>query len=185
MKCWSATVCLTFLILQAVLVLTAPIGHPVKIPSGGFHRFPTSPTPPTPPTSPTSPPQTGSGNGDVQKMLELVNQQRQMNGQPALKLDDRLVLSAQKHTDYQARVGQMTHDEPGRPLSTRVSETGFKWSAVGENVAKGYGSIEAVMNGWMNSPGHRSNILGSQYTHFGSGYVANGNYWTQNFARQA
>ncbi|ORX76457.1 SCP-domain-containing protein [Basidiobolus meristosporus CBS 931.73] len=173
MKSWFTAICLISLVLQAVLVFAAPIGHSVRIPNRSSQRFP------------TSPPQTGSGNGDVQKMLELVNRQRQLNGKTALKLDNRLVLSAQKHTDYQARVGQMTHDEPGRPLSTRVSETGFKWRALGENVAKGYGSIDAVMKGWMNSPGHRSNILSSQYTHFGSGYVAKGNYWTQNFARQA
>ncbi|KAK9722366.1 hypothetical protein K7432_002714 [Basidiobolus ranarum] len=124
---------------------------------------------------------TASGNDDLEKMLALVNEQRQQNGGKPLKLDNNLVQAAQKHTDYQARVGQMTHDEPGRPLSTRVTETGFKWSAIGENVAMGYTSIELVMEGWMNSAGHRRNILNPQFTSFGSGYVANGNYWTQVF----
>ncbi|ORX89658.1 hypothetical protein K493DRAFT_305572 [Basidiobolus meristosporus CBS 931.73] len=93
--------------------------------------------------------------------------------------------SAQKHTEYQASIGQITHSEPGRPLSTRVSKTGFRWTALGENVAMGYQITNAVMNGWTNSPGHRQNILNPQFTHFGSGYVANGNYWTQNFGRSA
>ncbi|ORX96000.1 SCP-domain-containing protein [Basidiobolus meristosporus CBS 931.73] len=175
MKGWTVLICISFLLLQAVLIFAAPMGRPVR-------RIPSRPKKLPPSTGQTG---SGTGNGDLQKMLQLVNQQRQMNGQPALKLDDRLVQAAQKHTDYQARVGQMTHDEPGRPLSTRVNETGFKWSAIGENVAKGYASIDAVMKGWMNSPGHRRNILNPQYTHFGSGYVANGAYWTQNFARQA
>ncbi|ORX95119.1 SCP-domain-containing protein [Basidiobolus meristosporus CBS 931.73] len=161
MKSWSTLICLTLFVLQAMLIFAAPISLP------------------------QSPAQTGAGNGDVKAMLRLVNKQRRLNGQAPLRLDNRLIRAAQKHTDYQARVDQMTHDEPGRPMSSRVSETGFKWSAVGENVAKGYGSIEAVMVGWMNSPGHRSNILNPSYTHLGSGYSANGNYWTQNFARKA
>ncbi|ORY01524.1 SCP-domain-containing protein [Basidiobolus meristosporus CBS 931.73] len=155
MKSWTTLICLTLLVLQALLIFAAPISTP------------------------------GSGNADVKMMLRLVNKQRRLNGQAPLRLDNRLIRAAQKHSDYQARVGQMTHNEPGRPMATRISKTGFKWTALGENVAMGYGSIEAVMRGWMNSPGHRSNILNPHYTHMGSGYAAKGNYWTQDFARKA
>ncbi|KAK9719532.1 hypothetical protein K7432_004739 [Basidiobolus ranarum] len=171
MKSWITLICLTFLLLQAIQAITGPedvsfTQHPNRRQRKG-KIFPVSAT--------------VSENGDLQKMLALVNQQRQQNGGEPLKLDINLVQAAQKHTDYQARVGQMTHDEPGRPLSTRVTETGFKWSAIGENVAMGYTSIDLVMEGWMNSAGHRQNILNPQFTSFGSGYVANGNYWTQVF----
>ena len=58
---------------------------------------------------------------------------------------------------------------------------GISYRTAGENIAKGYQSPEAVVRGWMNSPGHRANILNSSYTHIGVGYVASGNYWTQMF----
>ncbi|KAK9762337.1 hypothetical protein K7432_012027 [Basidiobolus ranarum] len=171
MKSWITFICLTFLVLQAIHVIAGSQDVNYIQRSNRRQR-----------KAETSPVNTEtSGNGDLQKMLALVNQQRQQNGGEPLKLDNNLVQAAQKHTDYQARVGQMTHDEPGRPLSTRVTETGFKWSAIGENVAMGYTSIELVMEGWMNSAGHRQNILNPQFTSFGSGYVANGNYWTQVF----
>ncbi|KAK9768863.1 hypothetical protein K7432_000197 [Basidiobolus ranarum] len=163
MKSWSIIICLTFVLSQVILVIAG--SQDVSYVNRRQRKVKTY----------------ASGNGDLQKMLTLVNQQRQQNGVKPLKLDNRLVQAAQKHTDYQARVGQMTHDEPGRPLSTRVTETGFKWRSIGENVAQGYTSIETVMEGWMNSAGHRRNILNSQFTSFGSGYVANRHYWTQVF----
>ncbi|KAK9767226.1 hypothetical protein K7432_003108 [Basidiobolus ranarum] len=177
MKSWTIIICFAFFLLQVTSVIADLQNSRVR--TRRPQRTGTTPSKPNPTPTP------GVGNDDLQKMLELVNQQRQQNGQNPLQLDSRLVQAAQKHTDYQASIGQITHDEPGRPLSTRVSETGFKWTALGENVAMGYTSVEAVMNGWMNSPGHRQNILNPQFTHFGSGYVANGNYWTQDFARQA
>ncbi|KAK9765589.1 hypothetical protein K7432_005950 [Basidiobolus ranarum] len=169
MKSWTIFVGLTFLLLQVILAIAGQDANYVQCTSKPQKKVKPSAV------------KVVSGNGDLQKMLSLVNQQRQQNGIKPLKLNNHLVQAAQRHTDYQARVNQMTHDEPGRPLSTRVSETGFNWRAIGENVARGYSSIEIVMQGWMNSAGHRRNILNPQFTSFGSGYVANGNYWTQVF----
>ncbi|WP_165065991.1 cell wall-binding repeat-containing protein [Marisediminicola senii] len=56
------------------------------------------------------------------------------------------------------------------------------WDTHGENVAYGFSSASGVMNGWMNSQGHKDNILQSRYTRIGVGYVASGNYWVQIFA---
>ena len=53
--------------------------------------------------------------------------------------------------------------------------------SAGENIACGYGTPAAVVNGWMNSSGHRANILNASYTQIGVGYYAGGNYWTQMF----
>ncbi|KAK9703684.1 hypothetical protein K7432_010606 [Basidiobolus ranarum] len=169
MKSWTILICLTFLLLQVILGIAGQDVNYVQCTGR-----------PQKQVKPSSV-KVVSGNGDLQKMLALVNQQRQQYGIKPLKLNNRLVRAAQKHTDYQARVNQMTHDEPGRPLGTRISETGFNWRAMGENVARGYTSIDIVMQGWMNSAGHRRNILDPQFTSFGSGYVANGNYWTQVF----
>ncbi|KAK9762604.1 hypothetical protein K7432_011503 [Basidiobolus ranarum] len=166
MKSWSIIICITFLFLQVISV-TAGFQDVSNVQGTNGREKKAKKSP--------------SGNGDVQKMLALVNQQRQRNGVKPLKLDNRLVRAAQKHTDYQARVSQMTHEEPGRPLRTRVAETGFKGGYIGENVAQGYTSIKVVMKGWMNSAGHRRNILDPQFTSFGSGYVAKGKYWTQVF----
>ena len=58
---------------------------------------------------------------------------------------------------------------------------GISYRSAGENIAKGYATPEAVVKGWMNSPGHRANRLNKSFTHIGVGYVENGNYWTQMF----
>ena len=54
-------------------------------------------------------------------------------------------------------------------------------TTAGENIAMGYAAPAAVVAGWMNSEGHRANILSSAYTKIGVGYVADGHYWTQQF----
>ena len=74
--------------------------------------------------------------------------------------------------------GQMVHST-NQWRSDRLP-TG--WRANGENIAYGYGSASAVMSAWMQSPGHKANILNSAYTSIGVGYVASGNYWVQLFA---
>jgi uncharacterized protein YkwD len=58
---------------------------------------------------------------------------------------------------------------------------GLSYRTAGENIAYGYTTPQAVVNGWMNSSGHRANILSASYTQIGVGYVAQGNYWTQMF----
>ena len=62
-----------------------------------------------------------------------------------------------------------------------LSSFGISYRAAGENIAIGYATPEAVVNAWMNSPGHRANILNPSYTQLGVGYVADGSYWTQEF----
>ena len=58
---------------------------------------------------------------------------------------------------------------------------GLSYRTAGENIAMGYAAPAAVVAGWMNSEGHRANILSSAYTKIGVGYVADGHYWTQQF----
>jgi len=119
------------------------------------------------------------------KMLCLVNSQRAQNSLPALGLDSRLTQSAQQHSNDQASSNEMSHTgSDGSSPGQRITDVGYDWSSFAENVAFGYSDEETVMNAWMNSPGHRANILSSKVIMFGSA-VAYGNnktpYYTQDF----
>ena len=74
------------------------------------------------------------------------------------------------------------HNSPtyGTPFQM-MKAFGLSYRTAGENIARGYATPQAVVNGWMNSSGHRANILNAGYTQIGVGYVAQGNYWTQMF----
>lgn len=74
------------------------------------------------------------------------------------------------------------HTSPtyGSPFDMMKS-FGINYRTAGENIAKGQRSAQEVVNAWMNSSGHRANILNKNYTHIGVGYVKDGNYWTQMF----
>ena len=74
------------------------------------------------------------------------------------------------------------HESPslGTPFEMMKS-FGISYKSAGENIARGQKSPKEVVDGWMNSSGHRANILNKSYTHIGVGYVENGRYWTQMF----
>ena len=78
-----------------------------------------------------------------------------------------------------------SHKSPtyGSPFEM-IKNFGISYKSAGENIAKGQASPQAVVNAWMNSSGHRANILNSTYTKIGVGYVAEGKYWTQMFIWQ-
>jgi hypothetical protein len=120
---------------------------------------------------------------DNNLMLCLVNQERARYGLSALGPNAALDNSAQEHSDDQAYMRSMTHDgSDGSSPSDRIEAAGYDWRGVAENVAYGYGDEEECMQEWMQSPGHRENILGD-YTHFGSavGYSGSTPYYTQDF----
>jgi hypothetical protein len=121
---------------------------------------------------------------DPVKMLCLVNEQRARSGLQPLGMSNQLENAAQQHSDDQARMRSMTHNgSDGSSPGDRVERAGYNWRSVAENVAYGYGDEEECMKEWMNSPGHRENILGRDYTHFGSavGYAGSTPYYTQDF----
>ncbi|KAJ2318601.1 hypothetical protein IWW51_005067 [Coemansia sp. RSA 2702] len=124
----------------------------------------------------------GSGGSASWKtnMLKQVNAIRASVGKPALQLDDRLNKMAEAHSDYQASISHMTHDDTAGSLGQRATQAGVKWSRVAENVAMGYKDVSSAVTGWRNSPGHYNNMIGD-YTIIGFG--ENSNYWTQEFAK--
>lgn len=122
------------------------------------------------------------------RVLKLTNIERKKRGCKPLKTNKNLRKAARKHSKKMARANKMSHQLPGeKTLGKRITAAGYKnWRMVGENVAYGYPSAKSVVTAWMNSPGHRRNILNCSYRHLGVGVVnSNGVYWyTQNFGRK-
>ncbi len=117
-----------------------------------------------------------------QKVVELTNQERAKNGLPALKLDVELSkVAREKSKDMQTK-NYFSHTSPtyGSPFDM-MKAYGISYRAAGENIAMGQRSPEEVVQAWMNSQGHRENIMNPNFTHIGVGHVSTGNYWTQMF----
>ena len=96
--------------------------------------------------------------------------------------NDKLGQSAYKHTLDMSTQSYFSHTSmDGRTLEVRVNAEKYLWSAIGENIAKGSPSEIAVMNAWINSPGHCTNIMNGTFTEVGFAKVDV--YWTQNFGR--
>lgn len=126
-------------------------------------------------------PATGQPAG-AGRVVELVNEARVAAGCKPLRVDDRLVKAAQAHSTDMAERGYFSHTTPeGVDPSERMLAAGFNGSRVAENIAAGQSTPEAVMNSWMNSPGHRGNILDCDLSLIGVGLDKRGWRWTQNF----
>ena len=119
------------------------------------------------------------------KVVELVNEIRTQNGLSKLSHDWELSRVARFKSQDMKDNRYFSHTSPvyGSPFDM-IKNFGISYRSAGENIAMGYRTPEAVVNGWMNSSGHRANILSSSYTKIGVGYVKSGNYWTQMFIRQ-
>ena len=116
------------------------------------------------------------------EVIRLVNEIRQQNGLRPLDANWELSRVARYKSQDMRDNGYFSHNSPtyGTPFQM-LSAFGLSYRTAGENIAKGYASPQAVVNGWMNSSGHRANILNASYTQIGVGYVSGGNYWTQLF----
>ncbi len=117
-----------------------------------------------------------------QEVLELTNAEREKQGLKPLTLDTELSKVARIKSEDMQKNNYFSHTSPtyGSPFDM-MKQFGISYRAAAENIAMGQRTPEEVVNAWMNSDGHRKNILSSSYTHIGIGYVENGNYWTQMF----
>ncbi|MFH7596403.1 CAP domain-containing protein, partial [Streptomyces racemochromogenes] len=140
--------------------------------------------PPADPSADAPAPQAAGAPADAQaRVLALVNQERAAAGCPALTVNAQLTRAAQDHSADMAAHATMSHTgSDGSDPGLRITRAGYEWQAYGENVAYGYSTPEQVMEGWMNSPGHRRNILDCSYREIGIGLAQPGRYWTQDFA---
>ncbi|MCI4064731.1 CAP domain-containing protein [Micromonospora sp. R77] len=127
---------------------------------------------------------TGTGiTAELQKVVDLVNAERAKAGCKALSVNSKLMTAAQRHSQDQADHRTMSHDgSDGSDVGQRLDRVGYAWRGYGENVAWNQQTPAAVMDAWMNSPGHRANILNCSFTQIGVGVArSNGPYWTQDF----
>ncbi len=127
------------------------------------------------------------------EVVSLTNQFRATNGLAPLTLNSKLSEAAQTHSQNMATQDFFSHTgKDGSSAGDRVSKTGYDWRTVAENIAAGQSTPSEVVNSWINSPGHRLNILNTTIKEIGVGYfflaedtgTTNYNaYWTQNFGK--
>ncbi len=115
-----------------------------------------------------------------QQVAELVNRERAAYGLSPLTLSAQLSSGARLKSQDMRDNGYFDHTSPtyGTPFEM-MAQLGITYATAGENIAMGYSTAEAVVEAWMNSAGHRANILSENYTQIGVGYVDG--YWTQWF----
>lgn len=144
-------------------------------------RWITSGRKPQPPAGPDRPDQ---GASVAEHLFRLHNQHRLSLGLPALSFDDRLAKAAQRHADTMSAFQHMSHSAGGTTFQRRVRDAGYLMSKGGENIAAGQRTAEQAVNSWMDSSGHRRNIL-APWRHVGFG-VSQGDdgrlYWCAVFA---
>ncbi|MEV5974011.1 CAP domain-containing protein [Streptomyces sp. NPDC051921] len=119
------------------------------------------------------------------QVVALANAERRRAGCPPLRSDARLREAAQRHADdMAARVSYAHVGKDGRDAGDRISTAGYDWSSWGENIHRGPESPAQAVEDWMNSPGHRKNILNCAFQDIGVGVNlrANGPWWVQDFA---
>lgn len=110
------------------------------------------------------------------ELMFLHNEQRQIANLPQFEASPELQAKAQKWAEWMARNNSMTH--------STLSHSGSSFGWMGENIAMGYPGVDEVTKGWMDSAGHRHNILNEHFTHAGFGYarMRNGTpYWCAEF----
>ena len=116
------------------------------------------------------------------EVVRLVNEQRVQNGLKPLTENWELSRVARYKSQDMVDNRYFSHTSPtyGTPFQM-IKAFGLSFRTAGANIAYGQRTPQAVVNAWMNSSGHRANILNASYTQIGVGYVANGHYWTQMF----
>ncbi|PWE00446.1 CAP domain-containing protein [Marinilabilia rubra] len=128
---------------------------------------------------------------DQQEMLELVNEARlekrrcggtRHDAVEPLEWNEKLAKAAQKHADDMATNDFFAHTGSDKSsVVDRVEREDFLWRTVGENVAMGPPSVSEVVKGWLDSPGHCSNIMNGEFTEMGAALSHDGKYWVQVF----
>jgi len=130
---------------------------------------------------------TQTDNTQAAQVLALVNKERAKENLAPLKLNTALTKVAQLKSEDMKNKNYFNHTSPtyGSPFAM-MQQFGINYKYAGENIAKGQKTAEAVVTAWMNSEGHRKNIMNKNFTEMGLGYVKSGSttYWTQMFIQQ-
>ena len=150
------------------------------------------------PTAPDRAPAEGSSSpapitlpAIAAEIVDLTNAERMRAGLPVLRANARLTEAARLHAEQIAAAGRLEHVLPDARyprLEDRLSAAAYRWQAAGENLAFGQRTAAAVVSAWMDSAGHRANILHTSYTEIGVAHLVDPNgrpYYVQVFARPA
>ncbi|MCM3357401.1 CAP domain-containing protein [Psychrobacillus sp. MER TA 171] len=118
----------------------------------------------------------------IQQVVDLTNAERAKGGLSPLQIDSALTKSAQLKSQDMKDNNYFSHTSPtyGSPFD-QMKSLGISYKSAAENIAMGQRSAQEVVQGWMNSAGHRANIMNGSYTHIGVGLSDSGYYWTQQF----
>lgn len=141
---------------------------------------------PKPDPKPTAddPKPDGGGGGFAEQVTTLVNSERSKAGCGPVSANAQLRTAALRHSQDMAAKDYFDHNSPdGRDPGDRITAAGYRWTTYGENIARGQQTPAEVMEGWMNSPGHRANILNCAFKEIGVGIheASGGPWWTQAF----
>lgn len=137
-------------------------------------------------SNPTAPMLVAQSQYDTD-LLALTNNERAQAGLPPLRYSPALGQAAQLHAEDMVDNNFFSHTgSDGSSVGSRARANGYAYSYVGENIAAGSPNPAGALEQWMNSPGHRGNILKPEYTEIGFGYVSDpsspyGHYWVQVF----
>lgn len=130
----------------------------------------------------------GTGMGVAEEALakdaaEWVNAHRVANSLPALTWDGAVAQVAYLHSFAMDAISTLTHTIGGKGVDDRLNDAGIPWTACGENIAWNQPTGQAVAEAWMNSDGHRANILNATFVRFGMAVCSTGGgpYWTNVF----
>ena len=163
--------------------ISVPDMNVPAVPDQGGSQLPDIGVPNTPNTPDTNVPETD--NSFTAQVVALVNEERAKAGLSPLTVDSKV--SAAADTRAREIETSFSHTRPdGSSFSTALTQSGVSYRGAGENIAYGQKTPKDVMNSWMNSQGHRANILNKDFTTIGVGYHQNSNgtgYWTQLFTR--
>lgn len=147
---------------------------------------------PATPATPVTPPvvekpaketnETTQVSSVIQQVVDLTNQERAKAGLKALQIDTKLTQSAQAKSQDMKNKNYFSHTSPtyGSPFD-QMKSFGITYKSAAENIAMGQRSATEVVKAWMESPGHKANIMNPSYTHIGVGLSDSGYYWTQQF----
>lgn len=133
-----------------------------------------APITPTPPPTPQQSP--------AEELIALINAERASRGLPPLTAHPILTAVAQAHSQDMVTRDFFGHTNPdGLDPCQRMTRAGYRWYACGENIAAGFPTAAMVLMIWLNSDGHRANLLSPYFTEIGVGYAQGGDYhhyWT-------
>ncbi|EIT86741.1 Cysteine-rich secretory protein family [Fictibacillus macauensis ZFHKF-1] len=121
----------------------------------------------------------------IQQVVDLTNAERRKNGLKELTLDRQLTQMAQAKANDMDRNNYFSHNSPtkGSPFN-QMKNSGVDYNQAAENIATGQNTPSDAVNDWMNSEGHRKNILNPDYTHIGVGHTTTDEMWVQEFIKK-